>query len=145
MRNMGSRYYKAFRELKPSKEALQRELRIDDDEWQILGNLEEKPATEAELTANHIGSEGHYYWVLRGLVAKGYITKREDASGLNVEYAVTELGSKQLATLGERFGTMVKHRLSRLNPFELHQMMAQIIAYTSPNGVFAEPPRRRFH
>jgi hypothetical protein len=32
MRIMGCSYYKEFRKLKPSKEALQRELKIDDEE-----------------------------------------------------------------------------------------------------------------
>jgi hypothetical protein len=97
------------------------------------------------LTAAFIGSEGHYHWVLRGLAAKGFITMREDACGPDVEYAITELGAQQLTSLGERFASMVKHRVSLMSPFELYRMMDHIITYTSPYGIFDEPPRRRFH
>ena len=71
MRIMGWRFYKAFGELEPRKEALQRELEINDDEWLILGNLEEKPSTEAKLTANLFDFERYYHWLLCSLVAKG--------------------------------------------------------------------------
>ena len=40
---------------------------------------------------------------------------------------------------------MVKERVFRMDPFELHQMMATIIASTNPNGVSVDEPRRRFH
>lgn len=134
----------AFRGFGPRKEALHREVDINEEEWETLADLKKGAQTETQLEATCF-SDLDLRALLCGLLRKGYITALDGVPGSEPAYVLTELGSTRLAILMERFDAMLAERMLLMDPDDIRATLRTIEVFMARNGISPNPPRRRFH
>ena len=135
----------AFRGFGERKTALQKEVGIDEAEWELVAILDKGPLTEMQLSYNWTPDQRDLCHLLSGLVGKGYIAADNGASRSDPVFALTELGSARLATLRTRFGVMIRERLLFVDPVKLRAIHRVIKTFMAQNGISLTPRLRRFH